>query len=119
MADEPRTVTRLSPGTSTYRSGNDHIVFTNIRVLDGSGDFSAIKMPSGRAALIERMHVMLGQARAATIKVLSPEEALVEDMSNRQHLDAKPHLVSRGVFGSLVGEKVVKTRDHDQGQNRK
>jgi len=40
-------------------------------------------MPSGRAALIERMQAMLGQAKAATIKVLSPEEALVEDMRTR------------------------------------
>jgi superfamily II DNA or RNA helicase len=52
-------------------------------VLDGTGDFSAIKMPSGRAALIERMQAMLGQAKAAPIKVLSPEEALVEDMCTR------------------------------------
>ncbi len=52
-------------------------------VLDGTGDFSTIKMPSGRAALIERMQAMLGQAKAATIKVLSPEEALVEDMRTR------------------------------------
>ena len=33
-------------------------------VLDGTGDFSEIKMPSGRAALIERMQAMLGQAKA-------------------------------------------------------
>ncbi len=52
-------------------------------VLDGIGDFSAIKMPSGRAALIERMQAMLGRAKAAPIKVLSPEEALVEDMRIR------------------------------------
>lgn len=52
-------------------------------VLDGTGDFSAIKMPSGRAALIERMQAMLGQAKAATIRMVSPEEALVEDMRAR------------------------------------
>ena len=52
-------------------------------VLDGMGDLSAIKMPSGRAALIDRMQAMLGQAKAAPIKVLSPEEALVEDMRTR------------------------------------
>jgi superfamily II DNA or RNA helicase len=52
-------------------------------VLDGTGDFSAIAMPSGRAALIERMQAMLGQAKAAQIKVLSPEEALVEDLCTR------------------------------------
>jgi hypothetical protein len=47
-------------------------------VLDGSGDLSAIKMPSGRAAIIERMQEMLGKAKAAPLKVLSPEEALAE-----------------------------------------
>jgi superfamily II DNA or RNA helicase len=52
-------------------------------VLDGTGDFSAIKMPSGRAALIERMQAMLGQAKAAPIKVLPQEEALVEDVRTR------------------------------------
>jgi superfamily II DNA or RNA helicase len=52
-------------------------------VLDGTEDFSAIKMPSGRAALIERMQAMLGQTKAASIKVLAPEEALIEDMRTR------------------------------------
>ncbi len=52
-------------------------------VLDGTEDFSAIKMPSGRAAMIERMQAMLGQTRPAPIRVLSPEEALVEDMQLR------------------------------------
>jgi hypothetical protein len=52
-------------------------------VLDGTEDFSAIKMPSGRAALIERMQAMLGQTKAASIKVLAPEEALIEDMRMR------------------------------------
>jgi hypothetical protein len=52
-------------------------------VLDGTGDLSAIKMPSGRAALIERMQAMLGQAKATPIKVLSPEEALIDDMRTR------------------------------------
>lgn len=52
-------------------------------VLDGTGDFSAIKMPSGRAALIERMQAVLGQTKTAPIKVMLPEEALVEDMRAR------------------------------------
>jgi superfamily II DNA or RNA helicase len=52
-------------------------------VLDGTGDFSEIKMPSGRAALIERMQAMLGQAKAAPIEVLSPGEALIEDLRAR------------------------------------
>jgi hypothetical protein len=55
-------------------------------VLDGTGDLSAIKMPSGRAALIERMQAVLGEGKAAPIKVLSPEEALVEDIRARHGL---------------------------------
>ncbi len=41
LAEETRTVTRLTPSSSTssYRNGNDHIVFTNVRVLDGSGEY--------------------------------------------------------------------------------
>ena len=37
-------------------------------VLDGTEDFSAIRMPSGRAAMIERMQAMLGQTSPAPIK---------------------------------------------------
>jgi len=51
-------------------------------VLDGTDDFSAVKMPSGRAALIERMEAMLG-VKATPVKVLSPEEATVEEMRTR------------------------------------
>src|SRR6516164_1922798 len=40
-------------------------------------------MPA-RPALIERMQAMLGQGKAAPIKVLSPEEALIEDMRSRR-----------------------------------
>ena len=29
-------------------------------VLDGQGDLSALKMPSGRAAMIERMQALMG-----------------------------------------------------------
>src|SRR4051812_34436113 len=41
MAEDSRTVTRLSTASSStsYRNGNDHIVFTNVRVLDASGEY--------------------------------------------------------------------------------
>jgi SNF2 family DNA or RNA helicase len=52
-------------------------------VLDGTDDFSAIKMPSGRTAMIERMQAMLGRSKAAPIKTLSPEETLVANMAQR------------------------------------
>jgi hypothetical protein len=52
-------------------------------VLDGRGDLAALKMPSGRAALIERMQAMLAAAEAPKLRALSPEEALVEEMKRR------------------------------------
>ena len=52
-------------------------------VLDGAGDFSKIMMPSGRAAMIERMQAMLSGGEPIRIKALPPEEALVEDMKAR------------------------------------
>ena len=44
-------------------------------VLDGTADFSKIGMPSGRAAMIERMQAMLGGGEPIRIKTLPPEEA--------------------------------------------
>jgi SNF2-related domain/Helicase conserved C-terminal domain len=52
-------------------------------VLDGTGDLSEITMPSGRAALIERMQAMLGGSAPIRIKTLPPEEALVEGIKTR------------------------------------
>ena len=52
-------------------------------VLDGTGDFSKITMPSGRAALIERMQAVLGAGGQIRIKPLAPEEAIVEEIKSR------------------------------------
>ena len=52
-------------------------------VLDGAEDFSKISIPSGRAALIERMQAVLNGIKLVQIKPLPPEEALVEDMRTR------------------------------------
>jgi hypothetical protein len=52
-------------------------------VLDGAEDFSKITMPSGRAALIERMQAMLDGSKQIRIKALPPEEALVEEIKTR------------------------------------
>src|SRR3546814_68745 len=52
-------------------------------VLDGEGDLSALKMPSGRAAMIERMQAMMEAAERPRMRVLSPEEALVEELRSR------------------------------------
>ncbi|HWE05504.1 MAG TPA: DEAD/DEAH box helicase [Rhizomicrobium sp.] len=48
-------------------------------VLDGHGDLSKLKMPSGRGAFLERMQAMMGP-RARTLSV---EEQIVEDLRTR------------------------------------
>jgi SNF2-related domain/Helicase conserved C-terminal domain len=50
-------------------------------VLDGQGDLGALKMPSGRAAMIERMQAMMGSV--ARTPSLSPEEAIADELSRR------------------------------------
>jgi hypothetical protein len=79
-------------------------------VLDGAEDFSKIAIPSGRAALVERLQAALDASKPIQIKILPPEEALVEDIRMRHGarllhaelraerlvlvLDAEPSLVA-------------------------
>jgi hypothetical protein len=50
-------------------------------VLDGQSDLSAIKMPSGRATMIERMRALM-QASVAP-RIVSAEESLAEELRHR------------------------------------
>lgn len=58
-------------------------------VLDGRGDLAALKMPSGRAAMIERMAALMGAgvkpvgAAAAAPQSVPPEEIVAEDLKRR------------------------------------
>jgi superfamily II DNA or RNA helicase len=52
-------------------------------VLDGKGDLSALKMPSGRAAMVERMQAVMEAAQGPRVRVLSPEEVLIEELKRR------------------------------------
>ena len=58
-------------------------------VLDGQGDLAQLKMPSGRAAMIERMtHLMLASARPGGVTAtepcaLSAEETVAEELKRR------------------------------------
>ena len=52
-------------------------------VLDGQGDLSALKMPSGRAAIIERIQAMMQVEASAAPRILSPEEAFAEELRRR------------------------------------
>jgi len=50
-------------------------------VLDGHGDLAALKMPSGRAAMIERMQAMMQPPQPP--RILSAEEAIAEELRSR------------------------------------
>ena len=52
-------------------------------VLDGLGDLGTLKMPSGRAAVIERMQAMMQAEVSVTPRILSPEDAFVEELRRR------------------------------------
>jgi superfamily II DNA or RNA helicase len=52
-------------------------------VLDGRGDITKLKMPSGRAAMIERMQAMLKAAEAVAPRIVAPDEAIAEDLRTR------------------------------------
>ncbi|MGA7786795.1 MAG: DEAD/DEAH box helicase [Xanthobacteraceae bacterium] len=49
-------------------------------VLDGDGDLSALKMPSGRGAFIERMQAVMAEPKRSMPPVLSPENGFVADL---------------------------------------
>src|SRR6516225_1155166 len=52
-------------------------------VLDGAGDLAALRMPSGRAAFVERMEAMMASSPRPVVRVLPPEEVLVADLVER------------------------------------
>jgi hypothetical protein len=55
-------------------------------VLDGQGDLAALKMPSGRAGMIERMQALMQageRAAGAPPRAVPPEETISEDLQRR------------------------------------
>ncbi len=52
-------------------------------LLDGAGDIGALKMPSGKGALVERMRAMLESADALGPRIVSAEDAVAEDLRFR------------------------------------
>jgi superfamily II DNA or RNA helicase len=52
-------------------------------VLDGQGDLDALKMPSGRGALIERMQAIMQAAEAAAPRIVPADEAIAADLASR------------------------------------
>jgi superfamily II DNA or RNA helicase len=52
-------------------------------VIDGAGDLAALKMPSGRAAFIERMQAMMAASSRPAPRARPPEEIVVADLVER------------------------------------
>jgi SNF2-related domain/Helicase conserved C-terminal domain len=52
-------------------------------ILDGEGDIAQLKMPSGRAAMIERMQAMMQAADAVGPIIVAADEAIAEDLQRR------------------------------------
>ncbi|MCL2428553.1 MAG: hypothetical protein FWD12_04910, partial [Alphaproteobacteria bacterium] len=53
-------------------------------LLDGDGDVASLKMPNGRAAMIERVQAMLREAEKIVPRiVIAPEEAVAEELKRR------------------------------------
>jgi hypothetical protein len=70
-------------------------------VLDGRGDIAKLKMPSGRAAMIERMQAMLKAGEAAAPRIVAPDEAIAEDLRTRHGDRALLIEARRGADGRL------------------
>ncbi len=52
-------------------------------IIDGAGDLGALKMPSGRAAFIERMQAMMAASARPSPRARPPEEIVVADLVER------------------------------------
>src|SRR5712691_52662 len=52
-------------------------------ILDGEGDIAALKMPSGRAAMIERMQAMMQAADAVAPAIVAADEVIAEELRQR------------------------------------
>jgi hypothetical protein len=71
-------------------------------LIDGQGDIGALKMPNGRAAMIERMQAMM---QAAAPRIVSADEALAQELQRRHGerallIEARPR--GDGRLGLLV-----------------
>jgi SNF2-related domain/Helicase conserved C-terminal domain len=52
-------------------------------ILDGEGDIAKLKIPSGRAAMIERMQAMMQAADTVAPTIIAADEAVAEDLLRR------------------------------------
>jgi hypothetical protein len=73
-------------------------------LIDGAGDLATLKMPSGRAAFVERMQAMMAASPPLVTRMRPPEEILVAELVERhgdklllaearQGVDGRPKLL--------------------------
>jgi hypothetical protein len=85
---QTRTVTVINLVTE---GGIEHAILHLLNVkqvladglLDGRGDIGALKIPSGRGALVDRMRCMLDAADRLGPQIVSPEEVIAADLRLR------------------------------------
>jgi superfamily II DNA or RNA helicase len=70
-------------------------------VLDGCGDIDALKLPSGRAAMVERMRAMLTAADATAPRIVTADEAIAEELRSRHGERVLLIEARRGADGQL------------------
>jgi len=70
-------------------------------ILDGQGDISKLKLPSGRAAMIERMQAMMQAAEQAAPRIVTADEAIAEELRKRHGERALLIEARRGADGRL------------------
>jgi superfamily II DNA/RNA helicase len=86
-------------------------------VLDGQGDLTALKMPSGRGAMIERLQALMqASERPGAARIVPPEEALAEDMRQR-HGDRTLLVEARTCDEGKTHLLVVLDLDHQEIAN--
>jgi hypothetical protein len=69
-------------------------------VLDGLGDVNSIRMPTGRAAFMERMAAVMGPLGEADTEVAADDRAALRDALLDRHGERLLSLVARGANGT-------------------
>jgi hypothetical protein len=86
-------------------------------ILDGHGDLAALKMPSGRAAMIERMQALMSTGEKygmdALPKVVPPEAVIAADLCQRHGERALLIEARQGADGRL---RMLAVLDIDRGR---
>ncbi len=70
-------------------------------LLDPHADAGAVKLPSGRAAMIERLQAMMSAEETAVARIVTPDEAIAEELKQRHGDRALLLEARRGADGRL------------------